>query len=98
LNPRCDIGHVAVHLPGRIHHRGAGFLTAIAIARQQKGRSFELQAALSLAKLYQSTNRLREVYDVLATALEGFTPTPELPEIAEAKALLDALSSAPTPQ
>ena len=74
------------------------FLTAIAIARQQKGRSFELQAALSLAKLYQSTNRPREVYDVLAPALEGFTPTPELPEIAEAKALLDALSSAPTRQ
>ena len=29
------------------------FLTAIAIARQQKARSFELRAALSLAKLYQ---------------------------------------------
>ena len=30
------------------------FLTAIAIAQQQKARSFELRAALSLAKLYQS--------------------------------------------
>ena len=33
------------------------FLTAIAIAQQQKARSFELRAALSLAKLYQSTRR-----------------------------------------
>ena len=30
------------------------FLTAIAIARRQKARSFELQAAHTLAKLYQS--------------------------------------------
>jgi hypothetical protein len=32
-------------------------LTAIAIAQQQKARSFELRAALSLAKLYQSNGR-----------------------------------------
>jgi predicted ATPase len=33
------------------------FRTAIAVARQQKARSFELRAALSLAKLYQSSGR-----------------------------------------
>ena len=33
------------------------FLTAIAIAQRQKAKSFELRAALSLAKLYQSNNR-----------------------------------------
>ena len=33
------------------------FLTAIAIAQHQKARSFELRAALSLAKLYHSTDR-----------------------------------------
>src|SRR5262249_3959358 len=33
------------------------FLTGIAIAQQQKARSFELRAALSLAKLYHSTDR-----------------------------------------
>ena len=35
------------------------FLTAVAIAQQQKARSFELRAALSLAKLYQSTGASR---------------------------------------
>ena len=33
------------------------FLTAIAVAKQQGTRSFELRAALSLAKLYHSTDR-----------------------------------------
>jgi hypothetical protein len=50
-----------------------------------------LRAALSLAKLYQSTARLIEAHDILAPALEGFVPTSEMPEIAEAKALLAAL-------
>jgi predicted ATPase len=67
------------------------FLTAIAIAQQQKARSFELRAALSLAKLYLSTSRPAEAQAVLAPALEGFSPTPEFPEIAEAQALLATL-------
>ena len=45
-------------------------------------------AALSLAKLYQSTGRPTEAHAVLAAALEGFAPTPEMSEIAEAQALL----------
>ncbi|MFB9270248.1 AAA family ATPase [Bradyrhizobium erythrophlei] len=69
------------------------FLTAIAIAQQQKAKSFELRAALSLAKLYQSTGRLADAHAVLAPALEGFSPTPEFPEIAEAQALLTTLPS-----
>jgi predicted ATPase len=47
--------------------------------------------ALALAKLYQSTGRLAEAHAVLAPALEGFAPTPEMPEIAEAQALLSQL-------
>ena len=66
------------------------FRTAIAIASEQGARSLGLQAALALAKLYQSTARPAEAHAVLAPALEGFTPTPEMPEIAEAQALLVA--------
>src|SRR5271166_3973196 len=68
------------------------FLTAIAIAQAQKARSFELRAALSLAKLYRATGRPADAHAVLRPALEGFAPTPEFPEIAEAKALFDALA------
>jgi predicted ATPase len=70
------------------------YRTAIAIAKQQGARSYELLASLSLAKLYQSTGRPAEAHAVLAPALEGFSPTPEMPEIAEALALLDELSRA----
>jgi hypothetical protein len=63
----------------------AAFLAAIAVAQQQKARSFDLRAALSLAKLYQSTGRPIEAHDVLGPALQGFAPTPEFPQIAEAK-------------
>ena len=69
------------------------FLTAIAIAQQQKAPSFELRAALSLAKLYQSTGRAADAHAVLAPALEGFSPTPEFPEIEEAQKLLAALAA-----
>ena len=71
------------------------FLTAVAVAKQQHGRFYGLRAALSLAKLYQSTSRSAEAYAVLAPALEGFAPTAELPEIAEAQALLAGLADAP---
>ena len=67
------------------------FLTAIAVARKQATRSFELRAALALAKLCRSTGRLTEAHAVLAPALEGFAPTPDMPEVDEAQALLRAL-------
>ena len=67
------------------------FVTAIAIAQQQKARSFELRAALSLAKLHQSTGRAADAHAVLAPALAGFVPTPEMREIGEAQALLEVL-------
>jgi adenylate cyclase len=69
------------------------FLAAIAVAQAQEAKSFELQAALPLAKLYQSTARPADAYAVLAPALEGFSPTPEMPEIAEAHALFASLDS-----
>ena len=68
-------------------------ITAIAIEQQQKARSFELRAALSLAKLYRSTDRPADAHAVLASALKGFSPTPEFPEIAEAQTLLATLAS-----
>jgi hypothetical protein len=65
---------------------------AITIAGQQGARSYVLLASLSLAKLYQSTARPAEAHAVLAPALAGFSPTPEMPEIAEAQALMERLA------
>ena len=68
------------------------FRRAIAVAKEQGARSYELIASLALAKLYQSTARLADAHAVLAPALEGFSPTLEIPEIAEAQALLECLA------
>jgi len=65
---------------------------AIAIAQSQKARSFELRAALSLAKLYRATNRDADAHSVLAPAVEGFPTTQQFPELTEAQTLLAALS------
>ena len=65
---------------------------AIAIAQSQKARSFELRAALSLAKLYRAASRDVDAHAVLSPAVEGFPPTEQFPELTEAQALLAALS------
>ena len=84
-----------IHLkrdPGNLGPAEKAFVTALAITERQRGRFFGLCAALSLAKLYQSTARPIEAHAVLAPALEGFSPTLEMPEIAEAQVLLAALA------
>jgi class 3 adenylate cyclase/tetratricopeptide (TPR) repeat protein len=68
------------------------FRSAIDIAKRQGACSFGLRAAISLAKLYQWAARPAEAQVNLASALEGFTPTPEMPEIAEAQALMESLA------
>jgi len=70
------------------------FLTAIAVAQQQKARSFELRAALSMAKLYESTNRAADAHAVLMPALQDFSPMLEFPEIEQAQRLLGTLQDA----
>src|SRR4029078_1890686 len=43
-------------------------------------------------KLYQSIGRAGEAHDILARTLEGFSPTPEFPDVAEAQRLFTALA------
>ncbi len=78
--------------PGNPAPPEEAFQTAIAVAKQQGTCSFELRGALALAKLYQSTGRPAAAHAVLAPALEGFSPTPQMREIAEAQALLAELA------
>jgi hypothetical protein len=68
------------------------FKTAIALAKRQGARGYQLLASLALAQLYRTTSRLFEAHALLAPEFEGFSPTPDMPEIAEAQALLRALN------
>ena len=94
---RCDLpfayllrGEILLKLhPGDQAGAEKAFQTAVAIAMEQGARSWGQRAALAFAKLCQSTGRPIDAHTVLAPALEGFAPTPEMPEIAEAQALLE---------
>jgi predicted ATPase len=78
--------------PSNPAHAEGAFHTAIAIANEQGARGYVLLASLSLANLYQSNARAAEAYAILEPALEGFSSTPEMPQIAEALALLERLA------
>jgi predicted ATPase len=67
------------------------YTRAIEIARSQQTRTFELCAALSLARLYQATGRGAAARELLAPAVAGFTEGPELPEVEQANRLLAEL-------
>ena len=66
---------------------------ALAVAHQQQAKSWELRAAVSLARLWQSQDKRQEAYDLLAPVYNWFTEGFDAPDVKEAKALLDELAS-----
>jgi predicted ATPase len=78
-------------------HAEKAFESSIAVARQQGARSYQVLSALSLAKLYQSTGRAAKASAILAPALDGLSPTPDMSEIEEAQALLMSTGNVRTP-
>jgi predicted ATPase len=71
----------------------AAFRKAIAIAREQGAKSWELRAATSLARLLARPGRREEARVVLAPVYGWFTEGFDTPDLKEAKALLDALAA-----
>ena len=67
------------------------FQQALAIARRQQAKSWELRAAMSLARLWQQQGKRNEAYDLLAPVYGWFTEGFDTADLQEAKALLDAL-------
>ena len=68
------------------------FNQSIKIAQQQKAKSWELRAVMSLARLYQNQGKQEEARGLLARIYDSFTEGFETTDLREAKALLDALS------
>jgi len=62
---------------------------ALAVAKQQTAKLLELQASLSLARLWCKQNRRGEAHDLLAPIYGWFTEGFDMPDLKEAKALLE---------
>ncbi|MGA7868754.1 MAG: hypothetical protein WCA23_33095 [Stellaceae bacterium] len=70
----------------------AHFERAIAIARAQKAKSWELRAATSLARLWRDHGKRQQARDLLAPIYGWFTEGFDTADLKEAKALLDELT------
>ena len=68
------------------------FSQSIKIAQQQKAKSWELRAAISLARLFQKQNKQKEGRDLLAEIYNRFKEGFDTMDLREAKLLLDELS------
>ena len=70
----------------------ASFERALGVARQQKAKSWELRAAMSMAHLWRSQGKPQQARELLAPVYNWFTEGFDTADLKEAKALLDALS------
>jgi class 3 adenylate cyclase/tetratricopeptide (TPR) repeat protein len=68
------------------------YYEAIAIARRQSIKLFELRAATNLARLWRDQGRRNEACELLAPIYGWFTEGFETPVLQDAKALLDQLT------
>jgi predicted ATPase len=70
----------------------AHFERALEIARAQQARSWELRAAMRLARLWRDSGRRTQVRDLLAPIYGWFTEGFDTADLKEAKALLEQLA------
>ena len=82
LSPKPDVAKAEAY-----------FERALAVAREQQAKSWELRAAMSMARLWRDQGNRDEARDLLAPVYGWFTEGFDTLDLKEAKALLDALGS-----
>ena len=70
----------------------AYFERALAVARQQEAKSWELRAAISLARLWRSQGKPQQARELLAPVYGWFTEGFDTRDLKDAKVLLDELA------
>ena len=75
----------------------ACFQQALAIARRQQAKSWELRAAMSLSRLWQQQGKRTEAHALLAPVYGWFTEGFDTADLQEAKALLEELARGEPP-
>jgi predicted ATPase len=71
----------------------AYFERALAVARQQQAKSWELRASTSLARLWRDQGKVQQARELLAPVYGWFTEGFDTRDLKEAKALLEGLAS-----
>ena len=67
------------------------FERALAVARQQQAKSWELRAAMSMARLWRDQGKVQQARELLAPVYGWFTEGFDTRDLKEAKALLEEL-------
>jgi predicted ATPase len=71
----------------------AHFERALAVSRQQQAKSWELRAAMSLARLWRSQGKVQQARELLAPVYSWFTEGFDTRDLKDAKALLEELAA-----
>ena len=71
---------------------GAYFERALAVARQQQAKSWELRAAISMARLWRDHGKPQQARELLAPVYGWFTEGFDTLDLKQAKALLAELA------
>ena len=71
----------------------AYFERALAVARQQQARSWELRAAMSMARLWRDQGKPQQARELLARIYGWFTEGFDTRDLKDAKMLLEELQS-----
>jgi predicted ATPase len=79
---------------GRRSEAETGLLQALTIARKQQARWWELRAATSLAKHWFDEGKYQDAYSLLHPVYSWFREGFDMPDLKDAKALLDKLPHA----
>src|SRR5262247_2404438 len=80
LSPKPDVAKAEAY-----------FERALAVARAQQAKSWELRAAMSIARLWRDQDKRNQARDLLAPVYGWFTEGFDTHDLKEAKALLDEL-------
>ena len=89
-------GEIALMSPEPDAAKAEAYLErALTVARRQQAKSWELRAAMSMARLWRDQGKPQQARELLAPVYGWFTEGFDTRDLKEAKALLNALSLPP---
>ena len=87
-------GEIALRSPERDTAKAQSYFDrALAVARHQQAKSWELRAAMSMARLWREQGKPQQARELLAPVYGWFTEGFDTLDLKEAKALLEELAS-----